>query len=643
MKKFLLSLASVALLTGSASAADLLFDLKFGKEHNVDERFYAGNNNYTGTFTYTMSDNETFSVSNFNNNNNGWDFIKCGRKKYDSVGYITTDFMVAEQVTSIELTIPAWTPDKVNSIMLQTATSIDGDANDETRWSTVAIHSATYDDETAKTVTLNNSAPAANRYYRIAFDCVSSTGNGLVSLSEVKYYGEPAGEDVQKPAGFSFTQSKIYTTTKLGATAPELSNPNNVAVTYSSSDPAVVEVAADGTIKVKGEGTAEITATSEESAEYLAGSAKYAVVVAPEALNHDEFMAASKESGDVIYVNFYYTVAYVNGSYIYAASIYDDPVLFFNSGSTYEPGDRLKAGYFVEFSPFNNLPEWKFIGDFPEVFMNDIYTPQKFTSADEVSLNQVCYLANVTFNEETPTEKGKTFKGIMADGSEFTFYTQWALDDAVAPGTYNVYGAMGCYKTTIEFFPISYEVYEADPEIPTSLNITSDANEMSYEFKPAGSDEMPFPTLSVTATTDKESATFEIEVPEGWTTFAYMPLNSDVDIEPLRRAPGINIEWIPVEYLTAEGYVTGNELKIPSNISEYQNALYLVKGTQVCSNVPIVYTFNVAYDINSGVDGINAADDAEAVYYNLSGAKVANPENGVFIKVADGKAEKVVL
>lgn len=275
--------------------------------------------------------------------------------------------------------------------------------------------------------------------------------------------------------------------------------------------------------------------------------------------------------------------------------------------------------------------------------MNDIYTPQKFTSADEVPLNQVCYLANVTFNEETPTEKGKTFKGIMADGSEFTFYTQWALDDAVAPGTYNVYGAMGCYKTTIEFFPISYEVYEADPEIPTSLNITSDANEMSYEFKPAGSDEMPYPTLSVTATTDKESATFEIEVPEGWTTFAYMPLNSDVDIEPLRRAPGINIEWIPVEYLTAEGYVTGNELKIPSNISEYQNALYLVKGTQVCSNVPIVYTFNVAYDINSGVDGINAADDAEAVYYNLSGAKVANPENGVFIKVAGGKAEKVVL
>ena len=107
MKKFLLSLASVALLTGSASAADLLFDLKFGKEHNVDELFYAGNSKYTETFTYTTTDNETFSVSNFNNNNNGWDFIKCGRKNFDSVGYITTDFMVADQVTSIELTIPA--------------------------------------------------------------------------------------------------------------------------------------------------------------------------------------------------------------------------------------------------------------------------------------------------------------------------------------------------------------------------------------------------------------------------------------------------------------------------------------------------------------------------------------------------------
>ena len=37
------------------------------------------------------------------------------------------------------------------------------------------------------------------------------------------------------------------------------------------------------------------------------------------------------------------------------------------------------------------------------------------------------------------------------------------------------------------------------------------------------------------------------------------------------------------------------------------------------------------------------ADAAAAVYYNLQGMKVANPENGIFVKVQGGKAVKVVL
>ena len=36
------------------------------------------------------------------------------------------------------------------------------------------------------------------------------------------------------------------------------------------------------------------------------------------------------------------------------------------------------------------------------------------------------------------------------------------------------------------------------------------------------------------------------------------------------------------------------------------------------------------------------AENAEAVYYNLQGVRVANPENGIFIKVAGNKVEKVI-
>ncbi len=45
---------------------------------------------------------------------------------------------------------------------------------------------------------------------------------------------------------------------------------------------------------------------------------------------------------------------------------------------------------------------------------------------------------------------------------------------------------------------------------------------------------------------------------------------------------------------------------------------------------------------NDFVSEINAAN-GEAVYYNLQGARVANPENGLFIQTLNGKATKVLI
>ena len=45
----------------------------------------------------------------------------------------------------------------------------------------------------------------------------------------------------------------------------------------------------------------------------------------------------------------------------------------------------------------------------------------------------------------------------------------------------------------------------------------------------------------------------------------------------------------------------------------------------------------------SGVDEIEAEANGEAVYYNLQGVKVAEPENGLYIKVQGNKATKVLI
>lgn len=55
---------------------------------------------------------------------------------------------------------------------------------------------------------------------------------------------------------------------------------------------------------------------------------------------------------------------------------------------------------------------------------------------------------------------------------------------------------------------------------------------------------------------------------------------------------------------------------------------------------PFIYTVYV--DFPTGVDTIDA-EEGEAEYYTLQGVRVANPEKGIYVRVANGKAAKVVL
>jgi len=55
-----------------------------------------------------------------------------------------------------------------------------------------------------------------------------------------------------------------------------------------------------------------------------------------------------------------------------------------------------------------------------------------------------------------------------------------------------------------------------------------------------------------------------------------------------------------------------------------------------------VISSTVYYDSETSVIGIEA-EEGEAEYYTLQGVRVANPEKGIYVRVANGKAAKVVL
>lgn len=130
LQVFLLFL--VALFAGgtNAFAEETLYKtLTFSKETNEKNI-----SSYAETWTATI-DKFTWSIANFNNNNNAWQYIKCGSKKNPSVASITNTTAFEQPVSKVAVTIDAVTATSVNSIKLIVHT---GDVSSEAKETIVA-------------------------------------------------------------------------------------------------------------------------------------------------------------------------------------------------------------------------------------------------------------------------------------------------------------------------------------------------------------------------------------------------------------------------------------------------------------------------------------------------------------------------
>lgn len=85
--------------------------------------------------------------------------------------------------------------------------------------------------------------------------------------------------DAREECGLAFAESSQQVTVGNVLDAPELTNPYNLTVSYSSSDESVAIVDADGNVTGVAVGTATITATFDGNDLYQAGSASYTVRV----------------------------------------------------------------------------------------------------------------------------------------------------------------------------------------------------------------------------------------------------------------------------------------------------------------------------------------------------------------------------
>lgn len=578
MKKFLLSLAAFALVSSSAMA-DTLYELTF-----PTTAYSKGVSSYTNSeFDVTLGDN-VWTVTNFNNNNKAWNYIRCGHKTSATTSTITTDFAIAGAVNEVITTVDAVKSLALNYVSLSVS-------SDNAQWTEVAKVTTLAQGDLKLTVP----SPADNLYYRLTFDTKGAT-NGQIQISKVLYNGTPSTTPSKTPAGISFAAKEMYAVPKSPAEAVALDNPNGLTVTYSSSDESVVSVdAATGAIMVKAVGTAVISATTPETDEYAEGKASYTVNVVNKANNGSQLIMYSQESGDKVAMAGYMTVAYANGAYIYVRDYLDNPALFYAFNTTYKVGDMLAPTYFLEYAPYYGLPEWKFISELPGLFGTEKVEYTSYSSVSKDNLNEICYLTDVTFDAATPTAKSQNFTGTLSDGSTLTFRTQWTLEESVEPGKYNVLGAVGFYKDkngveTLQFFPISYEAVTEPVVFPSSFTVTSDATEsFSYTYTPAEENEFEINEIVATAETTADNVVLTFDVPEGWTGFMHSPIGDDSGIGGLQlRAQAI--QWVPVSSMEESGYIAENAITIPADGAKYEVQLFLVKDDKADSTDPIFLT-----------------------------------------------------
>lgn len=111
--------------------------------------------------------------------------------------------------------------------------------------------------------------------------------------------------------------------------------------------------------------------------------------------------------------------------------------------------------------------------------------------------------------------------------------------------------------------------------------------------------------------------------------------------------------WGQINYsankkIAAAEMVATNQIVMQYNANDmsvavpFQGTLEFRLNKDLANKNGVVLIFHPGENLTTAVEAIEV-EEGEAVYYNLQGVKVVNPENGMYLKVVNGKASKVLV
>ncbi len=558
MKKFLLSLATLALAASTAMATDVTVTMA-NCSISASGTEFSFTTGTTPDFTFTCKKNSGSTNPTYNTNDKDLRIYAKG----------TLTIAAPEGVTleAISFNISTAGKKRLTTITASEGTMTQPDNKSYvTDWAG-STNSVTFTVGDKATLGTDGEKKAG----QLDFDKVTIT------------YSEAASD--KEHAGLQFSETSCTAVLGQAFTAPELTKATNAAVTFSSSNTDVATVdATSGTVTLVGAGTTTIKAEAPENDTYTAGSAQYTLTVVKGYNTLAEYLAACGNKNDEGYINFPLTVTYVIGGNTYVIDEAGTAGLIFKYDLGYEVGNIIPAGWTAQTDNFNGLIELKPVSTMPASTENSGVTYNEVTSIDKSMVNEVVVLKNVTFAAETPDTK-TNFSGTTPDGTEYTFRNNFTIASTAA-GIYDVKVAVANFKGALQLYPLEYQQAVSDVPVISGTDLN---------------DENQFASTSTVTITAAEGATI------------YYRTNTEADFQVYNAPFTINATTSIYAYAVEE-------------------------GKQQSREVSVTYYYNPSL----GIDGIEVENGA-AEYYNMQGVRVANPENGMYIRVQNGKAQKVII
>ena len=365
---------------------------------------------------------------------------------------------------------------------------------------------------------------------------------------------------------------------------PTLTNPNDLAVTYDSENPAVATVDENGIVEPIAEGTTKITATFAGDDTYKAGSVFYTLtVVDPNKPQPDVTLNSDVFEG---FTNQYKCYTYEKDGVTYKAKAYKNNGMQVNTSGS----NTATASGIASVANTNNL-----------------------------IIKQIVVTANK-----------KDFKVLMGNNPNSVKNENGELTDIAVEVDKD---AVEIEKTAVGN---TYVITPADNykyfALQTTASVVFSSIEIYYKEKPAA------PVIKDGDVEIAESIEFEgdsrvvyLDLPEGVNAYYKFEVAEEATpAEAPRRAA-----HTPAEGFTQYVHADGITLTDNGTLHVYTEKDGAVSETR---KVAVTKTGDT-----TAIEAIEADTTAPVEYFNLQGIRVENPENGLYIRRQGSKTTKVLV